>query len=79
VPLPTAAADHQTHNARVLAEAGAAFLLAQNELTPVKLGELIDRLLDDRETNSAMAARALSRGRPAAADEIVSNFSTLLR
>ena len=23
VPLPTAAADHQTHNARVLAEAGA--------------------------------------------------------
>jgi UDP-N-acetylglucosamine--N-acetylmuramyl-(pentapeptide) pyrophosphoryl-undecaprenol N-acetylglucosamine transferase len=79
VPLPTAAADHQTHNARVLAEAGAAFLLAQNELTPVKLGELIDRLLSDRATNSAMAARALSRGRPAAADEIVSNFSTLLR
>jgi UDP-N-acetylglucosamine--N-acetylmuramyl-(pentapeptide) pyrophosphoryl-undecaprenol N-acetylglucosamine transferase len=79
VPLPTAAADHQTHNARVLAEAGAALLLAQNELTPAKLGELIDRLLSDRGINSAMAARALARGRPAAADEIVSNFSTLLR
>ena len=79
VPLPTAAADHQTHNARVLAEAGAALLLAQNELTAANLGELIDRLMSDRGTNSAMAARALARGRPAAADEIVSNFSTLLR
>ena len=38
VPLPTAAADHQTHNARVLAEAGAAALLAQAELTPASLG-----------------------------------------
>jgi UDP-N-acetylglucosamine--N-acetylmuramyl-(pentapeptide) pyrophosphoryl-undecaprenol N-acetylglucosamine transferase len=79
VPLPTAAADHQTHNARVLAEAGAGFLLAQSQLSPVKLGELIDRLLKDRKTNSAMAARALARGRPAAADEIVSNFSTLFQ
>jgi UDP-N-acetylglucosamine--N-acetylmuramyl-(pentapeptide) pyrophosphoryl-undecaprenol N-acetylglucosamine transferase len=79
VPLPTAAADHQTHNARVLEEAGAALLLAQNELTPAKLGELIERLLSDRGINSAMAARALARGRPAAADEIVSNLSKLLR
>ncbi|MFL5492839.1 MAG: undecaprenyldiphospho-muramoylpentapeptide beta-N-acetylglucosaminyltransferase [Gemmatimonadales bacterium] len=79
VPLPTAAADHQTYNARVLAEAGAAFMLAQKQLSPVTLGELIDRLLNDRPTNSAMAAHALARGRPAAADEIVSNFSTLFR
>jgi hypothetical protein len=35
--------------------------------------------LNDRAINSAMAARALARGRPAAADEIVSNFATLLR
>jgi len=33
VPLPTAAADHQTRNARVLAEAGAALLLPQAELS----------------------------------------------
>ena len=79
MPLPTAAADHQTYNARVLAEAGAAFMLAQNELTPATLGELIDRLLNDRATHSGMAAHALARGRPAAADEIVSNFSTLFR
>ena len=29
VPLPTAAADHQTHNARVLAEAGASALISR--------------------------------------------------
>ncbi len=33
IPLPTAAADHQTHNARVLAEAGASAMLPQSELT----------------------------------------------
>ena len=32
IPLPTAAADHQTHNARVLAEAGASVMLPQAEL-----------------------------------------------
>ena len=37
VPLPTAAADHQTHNARVLAEAGASALLRQADLTPATL------------------------------------------
>ena len=35
VPLPTAAADHQTHNARVLAEAGrVGACCRQAELTP---------------------------------------------
>jgi UDP-N-acetylglucosamine--N-acetylmuramyl-(pentapeptide) pyrophosphoryl-undecaprenol N-acetylglucosamine transferase len=79
VPLPTAAADHQTYNARVLAEAGAAFPIAQKELTPVTLGQQIDRLLRDRGARSAMAAHALARGKPAAADEIVSKSSTLFR
>ena len=34
VPLPTAAADHQTHNARALEAAGAAVCLPQAALTP---------------------------------------------
>ena len=41
IPLPTAAADHQTHNARVLAEAGASILLLQSELTPVRLKSVV--------------------------------------
>jgi UDP-N-acetylglucosamine--N-acetylmuramyl-(pentapeptide) pyrophosphoryl-undecaprenol N-acetylglucosamine transferase len=79
VPLPTAAADHQTYNARVLASAGAALQLSQKDLTPATLGAQVDRLLGDPDARSAMAAGALARGKPAAADDIVSNFSTLFR
>jgi UDP-N-acetylglucosamine--N-acetylmuramyl-(pentapeptide) pyrophosphoryl-undecaprenol N-acetylglucosamine transferase len=77
VPLPTAAADHQTHNARVLAEAGASALLPQPELTVARLEQSIGGLLEDVPRRSAMAARARARGRPAAAADIVSKLLTL--
>jgi len=79
VPLPTAAADHQTHNARVLAEAGAARLLPQSELTPASLAESVTGLLADRAAREATAARAKARGRPHAAADIVSHLLTLAR
>ena len=78
VPLPTAAADHQTHNARVLAEAGAAVMLPQSELTPQRLGEVVERLVSGDATREAMAKRASARGKPEAAQEIVSNLLTLV-
>jgi UDP-N-acetylglucosamine--N-acetylmuramyl-(pentapeptide) pyrophosphoryl-undecaprenol N-acetylglucosamine transferase len=77
VPLPTAAADHQTHNARVLAEAGASAMLPQPELTPARLAKEVGDLLTDRPRRDAMAARALAGGRPRAAHEIVSRLLTL--
>jgi UDP-N-acetylglucosamine--N-acetylmuramyl-(pentapeptide) pyrophosphoryl-undecaprenol N-acetylglucosamine transferase len=77
VPLPTAAADHQAHNARVLAEAGASETVRQSALTPGRLSETVQGLLDDGHRRSAMAARALARGRPNAASEIVSRLLTL--
>ena len=77
VPLPTAAADHQTHNARVLAEAGASVLLPQAALTPASLGDAVSSLLGDRARRDAMAASALARGRPQAAADIVSRLLTL--
>src|SRR2546422_3198384 len=51
VPLPTAAADHQTHNARALAAAGAAIQLA--EQLGDQLGEGVRReipLGEDRKS-----------------------------
>jgi UDP-N-acetylglucosamine--N-acetylmuramyl-(pentapeptide) pyrophosphoryl-undecaprenol N-acetylglucosamine transferase len=77
VPLPTAAADHQTHNARVLAEAGAAAVLPQSALTPARLADTVGGLLGDRGRRDAMAARARGRGRPQAAADIVSRLLTL--
>jgi UDP-N-acetylglucosamine--N-acetylmuramyl-(pentapeptide) pyrophosphoryl-undecaprenol N-acetylglucosamine transferase len=78
IPLPTAAADHQRHNADVLAGSGASFLLSQSELTPHRLGDVVTQLLDDSPRRRRMAQSALARGRPHSAREIVSNLLTLV-
>jgi UDP-N-acetylglucosamine--N-acetylmuramyl-(pentapeptide) pyrophosphoryl-undecaprenol N-acetylglucosamine transferase len=79
IPLPTAAADHQTHNARVLAESGASLMLPQSELSPQRLRELVTSLLKDPAARQQMAQRARARGRPNSAREIVSKLLTLIR
>ena len=70
IPLPTAAADHQTLNARTLEHAGAAVHLPQSELTGAKLGATVSSLLQDESRLRALAAAAASRARPNAAVEI---------
>jgi UDP-N-acetylglucosamine--N-acetylmuramyl-(pentapeptide) pyrophosphoryl-undecaprenol N-acetylglucosamine transferase len=77
IPLPTAAADHQTHNARVLGEAGAAEVLPQRELTAVTLGDRIERLLSDGSARSRIADAARRRGRPHASHDIATKLLTL--
>jgi UDP-N-acetylglucosamine--N-acetylmuramyl-(pentapeptide) pyrophosphoryl-undecaprenol N-acetylglucosamine transferase len=62
VPWPGAAADHQTDNARSLAEVGAAVLLPEAELTAARLAEEIDRLEADPAALAAMAAAARAAG-----------------
>jgi UDP-N-acetylglucosamine--N-acetylmuramyl-(pentapeptide) pyrophosphoryl-undecaprenol N-acetylglucosamine transferase len=70
IPLPTAAADHQTGNARVMADAGAAIHLPQSELTPGRLGSAVGSLLANTAQRAEMAARARARGRPDAGARI---------
>ncbi len=78
VPLPTAAADHQSHNARVLEASGASLAIPQSTLTADRLGDVITALLNDPARRKQMGERALSRGRPQAARAIVSNLLTLI-
>jgi UDP-N-acetylglucosamine--N-acetylmuramyl-(pentapeptide) pyrophosphoryl-undecaprenol N-acetylglucosamine transferase len=61
VPYPHAVDDHQTANARFLADAGAAVLLPQSELGAERLAELLAGF--DRERLVEMAKRARSLGR----------------
>jgi len=68
VPYPHAVDDHQTTNARYLADAGAAILLPQNELKPERLAELFPGL--DRQRLCEMAKRARSLGRPDATEAV---------
>jgi UDP-N-acetylglucosamine--N-acetylmuramyl-(pentapeptide) pyrophosphoryl-undecaprenol N-acetylglucosamine transferase len=65
VPFPHAVDDHQTANARFLADHGAAILIHQRDLTPGKLAALISSL--DRAKLLEMARRARSLGKPEAA------------
>ena len=77
VPLPTAAADHQTANAKALAAAGAAEMIRQSDLTTETLSRAVDSLLADPAKLSAMRAKALERARPTAAADIARHILTL--
>ena len=70
VPLPGAPGDHQTANAHVLADAGAAVLVPDAELDGARLVTEVDRLLGDADRLSAMGRAAASLGRPDAAERV---------
>ena len=77
VPLPTAAANHQYHNAVALHEAGAAAMVQESELGGGRLwGELVG-LAGDPARREALAARARERGRPDAAARIAERLAAL--
>jgi UDP-N-acetylglucosamine--N-acetylmuramyl-(pentapeptide) pyrophosphoryl-undecaprenol N-acetylglucosamine transferase len=67
IPYPHASADHQTANARWMAEAGAATILPDAELTPARLRSEVDALLGDPERLAGMAAASRRLARPDAA------------
>ncbi len=76
VPLPTAAQDHQSHNARTLAEAGAAIHLPQSGLDGAALQATFGALLQQPDTRRAMSEAARRRGRPDAAARIADAIAT---
>ena len=70
VPYPHATADHQTTNARYLADAGAAVVIADAEVTPARLAAEAAALLGDPERLAEMGAAAARLARPHAAADI---------
>src|SRR5882672_11248483 len=75
VPYPHAVDDHQTANARFLADAGAAVLVPQSELSPERLAEVLAGF--DRLRLRDMARRALSLARPGAAAAVATACAEL--
>jgi UDP-N-acetylglucosamine--N-acetylmuramyl-(pentapeptide) pyrophosphoryl-undecaprenol N-acetylglucosamine transferase len=70
VPYPHASADHQTSNARWMADRGAALVLPDAELTPARLRAEVDALVADRDRRAAMARASAALARPDAAAAI---------
>ncbi|MDQ2890296.1 MAG: UDP-N-acetylglucosamine--N-acetylmuramyl-(pentapeptide) pyrophosphoryl-undecaprenol N-acetylglucosamine transferase [Gemmatimonadota bacterium] len=77
VPLPTAAADHQSKNAHAIAAAGAAVVIGQPALTENLLRATIERLASDHTLIRQMRDRTLERARPNAAQDIAKNILSL--
>lgn len=79
VPLPSAMDDHQTFNARGLAQAGGAVLLPQKEMTAERLAAEIARLAADPAALVRMAAAARGVGRPDAQSELADLVEDMMR
>ena len=77
VPFPHAVDDHQTVNARFLAERGAAMLLPQRELDPDSLAGILRGL--DRGRLRDMAARARVLAKADAADVVADECAALVK
>ena len=70
IPLPSATDDHQTVNAREMAKAGGARMIAQRNFTPVELAKQMQKLGLEPEALANAAERAKGCGRPDAAKDL---------
>lgn len=77
VPYPHAVDDHQTANARFLADKGAAILLPQRELTPEKLAHFLKSL--DRTALLEIARKARALGKPEATRIVADRCAELVK
>jgi UDP-N-acetylglucosamine--N-acetylmuramyl-(pentapeptide) pyrophosphoryl-undecaprenol N-acetylglucosamine transferase len=78
VPLPTAAEDHQTHNARALTDRKAA-VLVKDDRAVEELGDTVVSLINDRNELSRLSNAMASLGMNNAADAIAAEVIRLAR
>ncbi len=64
IPYPSAVDDHQTANARPMADANAAAILQERDLTDQSLSDLLKEWLSERSVLQSRAARARALSRP---------------
>lgn len=72
IPYPHATHDHQTANASVLVDAGAAVLVSDARATADTLAPLVEEVVSDRDKLEAMSRSAEGIARPHAAEELAS-------
>jgi UDP-N-acetylglucosamine--N-acetylmuramyl-(pentapeptide) pyrophosphoryl-undecaprenol N-acetylglucosamine transferase len=79
IPYPFAADDHQTANARAVAERDAAMLIADADLSAERLVNTVRDCLASDEKRARMTANMRTLARPRAADEIAEIVLSLAR
>jgi UDP-N-acetylglucosamine--N-acetylmuramyl-(pentapeptide) pyrophosphoryl-undecaprenol N-acetylglucosamine transferase len=79
VPSPNVTADHQSQNAAHIADGGAAIVIADAELTAVRLSAEVDALLAQPDRLAGMAEAARRLARPDAGERIATELLALAR
>lgn len=79
VPYPYAVADHQTHNARALEQAGAAVVVRDAELDGPRLVREVSALLGSPDRLERMRAASRGQGRPEAAQRVADLLRSVAR
>jgi len=77
VPFPHAVDDHQTGNARFLAEGGAAEIIQQRDLTAAGLADRLSKM--DRASLAVCADKARKLARAEAAEAVADVCQSLCR
>ena len=78
-PLPRTGGDEQTKNARLLADAGAAIMIPERELTPASLAATLDRILGAPGDLARMGAAARTQAPADAAEHLADELVRLVR
>ena len=79
IPFPRAADDHQLRNAEAFANAGAAVLIPESELTAERLATRVTEMLSDRIRLQVMAEKARAMGHKDAAGQVAEMVAELAK
>ncbi len=79
IPSPYVASNHQEYNARELERKKAAVVILEKDLTPKKLVDTINHLLQDEETLKNMALQARQLGKPDACLDIYQLIKKIMK
>ncbi len=78
IPLPTAAGDHQTLNARAVADAGGAIVLNQHILTGSELAREIVQIIADPQKHQRLANASCKLGNLHAGEDIAKSIYSIV-
>jgi UDP-N-acetylglucosamine--N-acetylmuramyl-(pentapeptide) pyrophosphoryl-undecaprenol N-acetylglucosamine transferase len=78
IPFPYAADDHQTTNARMLADAGGAMMINQRDLDPERLADVLIGFMKDKSSLEGMSKQARKAAMPDAAKLIVDKMEEMV-
>jgi len=79
VPFAAATNNHQELNARVVEKAGGGIVITEADLTPEKLGAVINEIMTDPERTRRMGAAAKALAAPQATKKIVDSIESIQR